>query len=59
MRNWIKSISMNDITNRAIKTFFQAFLSAWALSNFQLDKGVLVGAGAAAFSALWNYLRAV
>ena len=43
-----------DIVVRAGKTFVQAFLSAWAVSGFEFDKGVIVGAFAAGISVVWN-----
>lgn len=43
-----------DILVRAGKTFTQAFLSAWTLSNFELEKGAVVGAVAAGISVVWN-----
>jgi hypothetical protein len=45
---------MKDILVRAVKTFVQAALAAWALSGNDLSKGALIGAAAAGISAAWN-----
>jgi len=45
---------VNDITVRAVKTFLQAFLAAWALSNYDVSKGAVIGAVAAGISAIVN-----
>jgi hypothetical protein len=49
MNNEIKSIAI-----KALKTFVQAFLAGWALTQFDFSKGALVGAFAAGFSAIMN-----
>lgn len=49
MNDKIKSIII-----KALKTFVQAFLAAWALTQFDFSKGAVVGACAAGFSAIMN-----
>lgn len=49
---------MQDIVIRALKTFVQAFLATWALTNYQLERAALIGALAAGISAVWNLLNA-
>jgi hypothetical protein len=43
-----------DVLVRAAKTFVQAGLATWALSNYDFSKGAIVGAVAAGISAVWN-----
>lgn len=45
---------MNAIVIRAFKTFIQTFIATWALTNFDTEKGVVVGAAAAGISAAMN-----
>ncbi len=45
---------MNAIVIRAFKTFVQSFLATWAVTNFDTEKGVIIGAAAAAISAVMN-----
>lgn len=47
----------NDVVVRALKTFVQAFLASWAVTGNSLEKHALVGACAAAVSAVWNLVR--
>ena len=47
-------MNSNAILIRAFKTFIQAFLPAWALTNYDLTTGAVVGALAAGISALMN-----
>lgn len=47
-------MNVNALIVRAFKTFVQAFVPAWALTNYDLSKGALVGALAAGLSALMN-----
>lgn len=42
------------IAIKALKTFVQAFLAGWALTQFDFSKGAIVGACAAGFSAVMN-----
>lgn len=42
------------IAVKALKTFVQAFLAGWALTQFDFSKGAIVGACAAGFSAVMN-----
>lgn len=44
----------NALVIRALKTFVQGFLAAWALSNFDFAQAAVVGAAAAGISALMN-----
>lgn len=51
----------NDVVVRALKTFVQAFLATLAVSvatvqDWPTAKAALVGALAAAISAMWNSL---
>lgn len=57
----MKSLLTNDVVVRAFKTFVQAFLATLAVSvatvqDWPTAKAALVGALAAAFSAVWNSL---
>lgn len=45
-----------DIVIRALKTFVQAFLAAWAVTNFAFEKSAVLGAVAAGISVLWNLI---
>lgn len=45
---------VKDVLERSLKTFVQAGLAMWALSNYDLSKGAVVGAVAAGISAVWN-----
>lgn len=45
---------MNALALRALKTFFQAGLAAWAVTGYNFEKGAVVGAIAAGVSALMN-----
>jgi hypothetical protein len=48
---------LKDIAIRALKTFVQAFLAAWAVTNFQLTKIAVLAAVAAGISAIMNLIR--
>ena len=48
---------IKDIVIRAVKTFIQAFLAAWAITNYQLTKVALLAAVAAGVSAVMNIAR--
>lgn len=53
---------MNDVAERALKTFCQAFLATLAVAvstvhDFPTAKAAVVGAVAAGISAVWNALR--
>lgn len=39
-----------DVIVRTSRTFIQAFLSAWGLAGFTLEKSVIIGAGASALA---------
>lgn len=47
-------MNANAILIRAFKTFVQTFLAAWAVTNFDFEKGSVVAAVAAGISALMN-----
>ena len=47
-------VNVKDVVVRAVKTFVQAFLATWALTNNELTKVAFVGAFAAGVSAVWN-----
>ena len=49
MKDQAKSIAI-----KALKTFVQAFLAGWALTQFDFSKGAVVGACAAGLSAVMN-----
>lgn len=58
----MREILKNDIVNRALRTFIQAFFATLAVgvatvTDFESGKALLVGAVAAAISAVWNSLR--
>lgn len=55
----VKDFLANDIVERAVKTFFQAFVSTLVVTGVRLDWSVYAAAGAAGLSAVWNYLKAV
>lgn len=40
-----------DAVRRVVHTFWQTFLATWAVTGFSLEKGAVVAALAAAFSA--------
>lgn len=42
---------------RALSTFLQTFVAAWAATGYQPSKAALWGAGAAAIAALWNFTK--
>lgn len=44
----------NALFVRAFKTFVQAGLATWAVTNFDFTTGAIVGACAAGISALMN-----
>lgn len=44
----------NAILIRAFKTFIQAFLATWALTNFDFGQAAIVGAVAGGISAVMN-----
>lgn len=44
----------NALFVRALKTFVQAFLAAWAVTNFDFSQAAVVGGLAAGVSALMN-----
>ena len=43
-----------DLLIRAAKTFIQSFLAVWALTQYDFEKGAIVGAVAAGISAVMN-----
>lgn len=45
---------LNAFLIRVAVTFVQGFVPAWALTNFSLSKGAIIGAGAAALSVVYN-----
>jgi len=47
---------LQNILVRALKTFVQGFLAAWMLTDFSFEKGAIVGACAAGFSFLMNFV---
>lgn len=47
-------MSGNALLIRALKTFIQAGLATWAVTNFDFTTGAIVGAVAAGLSALMN-----
>lgn len=62
MKDAVKAFFSNDIVQRALKTFVQAFLATLAVgvatvSDFESAKALLVGALAAAISAAWNTIK--
>lgn len=46
-----------DLLERAAWTFAQAFLAAWVVFGFRLDKVALIGAAAAGLSALKTFVK--
>lgn len=50
----IKDMNSNALFVRAFKTFVQAGLATWAVTNFDFTTGAIVGAIAAGISALMN-----
>lgn len=62
MKDLVKSFFSNDVVQRALKTFIQAFLATLAVgvatvTDFESGKALLVGALAAAISAAWNTIK--
>ena len=47
-------LQVADVVERAVKSFAQGFLVAWAATNFAMTKVALIGAGMAALSVVWN-----
>ena len=47
---------MSDIVIRAAKTFVQAALAAWVVTNFSFEKTAVLAAVAAGISAVWNVI---
>lgn len=59
----IKNFLANDIVERALKTFVQAFLATLAVGvmtvdSFETAQALLVGAIGAGISAAWNGIKA-
>ena len=50
-------VNWKDIAVRAGKTFVQAFVAVLIVADQPFRKEVLVAAGAAGVSAVWNWLR--
>lgn len=48
---------VRDLVERALWTFAQGFIAGWAVSNFQLTKGALIGGVAAGLSALKTFVK--
>lgn len=48
---------VRNVVERVLWTFAQAFLAAWALSNFAFSKGVVIAAAAAGVSAIKNLVQ--
>lgn len=46
-----------DIIIRAVKTFIQSFLAAWAVTNFGFEKSALIAGVAAGISAVMNLIN--
>lgn len=62
VKSFLKKITSNDVVVRASKTFTQAFgftfLAGLAgVNNVDTGLALLIGAGSAGFSAVWNSLR--
>lgn len=53
----IKKVLANNVVERAVKTFVQAFVASLAVSGFQVSKTVLIAAGSAGLSAVWNLAK--
>ena len=47
----------SDIVERAFKTFVQAAIAVWLVSDQPFSKTAVVAAVAAGVSAVWNFLR--
>ena len=50
----IDTNKLKDIAIRALKTFAQAFLGAWAIAGYEPSKTALLAAASGAISAAWN-----
>jgi hypothetical protein len=57
MKNLLYSLVDNDVVVRAAKTFVQAFLAVFLVSDNPVNKEVLIAAVAAGVSAVWNSVR--
>jgi hypothetical protein len=55
--SYLNRFSENDIIIRALKTFVQASVAVWLVSDNPLSKSALVGAVAAGISAVWNFTK--
>ena len=55
----LNNLDHKDVWVRALKTAAVAFLSAWGLTGNSISKDAIVSAGAAAGTALLNYLLQV
>lgn len=52
-------MNYKDIFKRAGKTFVQSFLASWGLTQFDIEKGAVIGALAAGISAAMNIVIAL
>lgn len=52
-------VDLQDLAARAVRTFIQAFLATWLLSEQPLTKTAVVSAVAAALSVVMTTLRGV
>lgn len=55
MLNTFKNLNWKDIVVRSSKTFSASFLAGWALTGYAIEKGAIVGAVSAGFTALLNF----
>jgi hypothetical protein len=57
MKNLLEKLLSNDVVVRAAKTFVQAFLAVFFVSDNPVSKEVLIAAVAAGVSAVWNFVK--
>lgn len=57
MTSLLKRLWANNVVERAVKTFVQAFLATLLVSGTQFTRASLVAALSAGISAVWNALK--
>lgn len=57
VKSLLGSFVHNDVVVRAFKTFVQAFIAVWLVSDNPFSKNAVVAAAAAGVSAVWNIVK--
>ncbi len=55
----VKNINWRDVGVRALKTFVQAYVAAWVVTQEPFSKSGVVAGVAAGISATWNVVKDV